>query len=97
LKLKHLLLIAAMVLPLGCGNPSASDGLNDKIGTMCTVQFRRGDALGGAAPLPVGPQSDSINGADVSVAGKLTAVDEKWIVLDDKTWIPRSSVLLIQF
>jgi hypothetical protein len=61
------------------------------------VQFRRGDALGGAVAMPVSPVTGNINGVDVAVAGKLTAADNDWIVLDDKTWIPRSSILLIQF
>jgi hypothetical protein len=96
-KLTHLLLVAAIIFPLGCKNASPTDLLNDKIGTNCTVEFRRGDALGSAAPLPVSPQTRSINGADVAISGKLTAVDSNWIVLDEKTWVPRSSILLIQF
>jgi len=47
--------------------------------------------------MPVSPVTGNINGVDVAVAGKLTAADNDWIVLDDKTWIPRSSILLIQF
>jgi hypothetical protein len=96
-KLIHLLLVAAIMLPLGCENPSPTDSLSGKIGTTCSVQFRRGDALGGAAPLPVSPTTGSINGAEVVISGKLTGVDRDWVVLDGKTWIPKSSILLIQF
>jgi hypothetical protein len=40
--------------------------------------------------------TNSINGAQVSLSGKLTAVDADWVVVDDQFWIPRSSILLIQ-
>ena len=92
-----ILFVAAVILPLGCGNPSPSDSLRAKVGTPCTIEFRRGDALGGAGSVPVPPQTDSINGAMVSISGKLTAIDADWVVLDGKVWVPRSSILLIEF
>ncbi len=69
------------------------------IGKQCTVQFRRGDALGGAGNLPVPPLSGSINGADTAVTGKLRTVTEEWIVIESANqsvmWIPKSAVLMV--
>jgi hypothetical protein len=69
-------------------------------GKMCTVQFRRGDALGSGAPLPVSPLAGNINGADTAVTGKLKAALDEWIVIEQgaaELWIPKASVLLIRF
>jgi len=74
-------------------------------GKNCTVQFRR-DALGGAANLPVPPTTPSINGATVAIQGKLIAVSHEAILLSSdgdkyvqgkQLWIPKSSILLIQY
>src|SRR5687767_12737962 len=71
------------------------------IGKECVVQFRRGDALGGAGNLPVAPLTGSINGAETSVSGKVRQVTEEWVVIEKankaQLWIPKSSVLLIVF
>jgi hypothetical protein len=71
------------------------------IGKECTVQFRRGDALGGAGNLPVAPLTSSINGAETSVSGKVRMVTEEWVVIERgdnaQLWIPKSSVLLLMF
>lgn len=70
------------------------------LGKSCTVQFRRGDALGGAGNLPVNPTTGSINGAEVAVSGTLRSVTSEWLSVEapNKTmlWIPKESVLLIQ-
>lgn len=69
------------------------------IGKDCVVQFRRGDALGSGANLPVPPMSASINGADTSVSGKLRNVTEEWIVIEsgDQSlmWIPKAAILMV--
>lgn len=78
------------------------------IGSRCKVQFRRGDALGSAAALPVPPITDTINGAEVGVSGKLLRADADWIVIEEngsgprylkehQLWIPCSAVLLLDF
>lgn len=51
------------------------------VGKNCTVQFRR-DWLGMTAVLPVSPTTNSINGAEVSIYGKLDHIDNDWIALD---------------
>jgi hypothetical protein len=73
--------------------------LNKKRGKPCTVQLKR-NALGGAAPTPVSPLTGNINGAEVAIYGKLYKVDKDAVVIiDGKTtyWIPKDSILLIQF
>lgn len=67
-------------------------------GTKCAVQFRR-DALGAAANLPVSPDTDNINGAQVSLTGTLKSMNADWIVVTQgKTdyWIARDSVLMLK-
>ena len=79
-------------------------------GTMCTVQFRR-DVLGAAHDLPIGPTTNNINGAIVSMTGELIAVSREAILLDQvnehyivndvpqmkRFWIPRSGILFIEY
>lgn len=72
--------------------------LKEQIGRSCTVQFRR-DALGAAAELPVSPTTGTINGAQVSVSGRLESVDRDWVVIKSGSkglFIPQSTVLMIQ-
>jgi hypothetical protein len=72
--------------------------LKEQIGKACTVQFRR-DALGAAMDLPVSPTTGGINGADVTVAGTLEAVDNEWLVVKSGSqglFIRQSAVLVIQ-
>jgi hypothetical protein len=95
----------AVILLTGCGESSKSassdnSGLEAKIGKVCTIQFRRGDGLGAGAQNPVPPNSDTMNGAEVSMVGTLMAVKGDWVVINFKgneVWIPRSSILLITF
>lgn len=86
------LTVMTMILS-GCGRPS-----QPPTGKNVTVQFRR-DALGSAHSLPISPTTDSINGARVSLTGKLIIINEEWVVLDfekNKHWIPRDAILLIR-
>ena len=64
------------------------------------MQFRR-DMLGTSANLPVGPMTDSIDGAAVSVGGKLPGADPDWIALENEVaggsmWVPRRNVLMLR-
>jgi hypothetical protein len=81
------------------GSQSSPERICPKLGASCTVQFRR-DALGASANLPVPPTTSSINGANVSVGGKFSKMNEDWVVLKGgnkgEIWIPRSVILLIE-
>lgn len=91
-------LVMAVALA-GCGG-AEKPALADRIGQHCTVQFRRGDALGRAGDLPVSPTAGNINGADVRVRGTLKAVSANWVTVEDESAeyrIPRESILLVQF
>jgi hypothetical protein len=99
------LFVASVTLFLfGCGgSQSVAENLPfaEKVGQLCTVQLRRGDALG-AGQTPVPPTTNAMNGAEVMVSGLLTAVTGRWIAIDsgrgnEEYWIPRESILLIQF
>lgn len=84
----------------GCGQPTASSSLSRKLGTNCVIQFRRGDGLGAGGGNPVPPTTSNMNGADVTVSGKLTSVSDLWVGLhQDKReyFIPRDAILLIDF
>jgi hypothetical protein len=91
------------VLVVGCDSAQpVSDKplLAEKVGQNCIVQFRRGDGLGAAGSLPVSATTGSINGAEVSVSGKLRAVSGGWIAVESGSTeydIPRESILLVQF
>lgn len=102
-------LLFALVAAAGCSDrqtsaaaapaPAAAAGPTLPIGSECTVQFRR-DALGGAASTPVGPLTNQTNGATVSLSGKLAMIDAEFVVIErpeDTLWVPRASVLLLQF
>ena len=89
---------------IGCDNKtsdsrSSPESMCPKLGASCTVQFRR-DALGASANLPVPPTTSSINGANVSVGGKFSKMNEDWVVLKGgnkgEIWIPRSVILLLE-
>lgn len=69
------------------------------VGARCTIQFRR-DALGGNMQNPISPTTSSINGASVSLSGKLKAVNSEWVVIkrgSKENWVPRDMVLMIEF
>ena len=99
--MRTLLITLASLALAGCasgetGTPHPGD---PPIGAQCRLQFNRSD-LGAAASLPIPPTTGSINGAEVSVSGKILSIDEDWVVLDDghsKLWVPRRNVLLLMF
>ena len=85
-----------------CQRPDQPAQLAQRLNAKCDVSFRRGDALGAAAPYPVPAHSDAINGAELTMAGKLVAVDSQGIVLRDERakrdhWIPLAAILRISF
>ena len=97
-------LLFGLVLALcGCSNSEPAvekSPLAEKIGQNCTVQFRRGDGLGAGSSAPVPPTTNAMNGAEVSLSGKLQAVTGGWIVVGTDNFeycIPRESILLVQF
>jgi hypothetical protein len=102
------LVVLVVSLSAGCESPDpeqqAISALRAKIGYRCTVQFRR-DALGAAAAVPVPPTTDNINGADVTLSGKLKDVKGDWLVLEyqrgvskpTEYWIARNSILSLEW
>ena len=83
-----------------CGCGGEQNPMAEKIGQNCTVQFRRGDALGAGGSLPVPPNTNAMNGAEVCVSGKLQSIAPAWVVVAQERreyYIPRESILLIQF
>ena len=96
------ILICATILTISQTGSSAALGggtSEPPIGKVCTVQFRRGDALGSGANLPLSPFTNGINGAETSVVGKLRNATDQWIVVErdgSNVWIPKSAILLIQ-
>lgn len=94
-RLTMITILATVAVVSGCG-PSSDK--QPPTGKSVTVQFRR-DALGSAHTLPVPPTTDSQNGAQVSLSGKLALVNTDWVVLKHSErdhWIPRDAVLLIR-
>jgi hypothetical protein len=97
------LLFGVVFALYGCSNSQPAveqTPLTGKIGQNCTVQFRRGDGLGAGGSAPVPPTTNAANGAEVCVSGKLQAVVGRWIVVEldnSEYYIPRESVLLVQF
>jgi hypothetical protein len=90
-------LCVAMMLS-GCGGGTESLA-NGRIGQRCVVQFRR-DALGSAAPVPIGPDTDNINGAEVTISGTLKRVQaEAILITTDKAeyLIPMAAILCLKF
>lgn len=73
--------VLAVLFAGGCGAPADKGpamGLRRRVGSECTIQFRR-DALGAAAALPISPETTGINGANVVLQGKLLGVDGDWL------------------
>ena|SRR5687768_17171768 len=106
MKARMIVLISALALMLilfvtcrGPSSPHADPEATPPLGKNCTIQFRR-DALGSGAGSPVPPLTSLHNGADVSLNGKLKNITPEWIVLDrngTELWIPKSTVLLLQY
>ena len=102
--------IVVIVLPLfaviSCDSKTscskAANRITPKAGAICTVQFRR-DALGASASLPISPTTYNINGAEVSIGGRFSRMDDSWVVLTafkndkkEEIWIPHSVILFIK-
>jgi hypothetical protein len=70
------------------------------LGKNCTVQLRRGDALGVATTGPIAPLTGSFNGGETAVSGKLHSANDEWVVIEGANnsllWIPKRSILLVQ-
>jgi hypothetical protein len=87
------------LLLVGCDTPSA---VGARIGRNCEVQIRR-DLLGTSSNLPVGVDTQNINGAAVALSGKLTEDSADYVVLTlpepamppREYIVPRSSILFI--
>jgi hypothetical protein len=86
--------------PTGADRFDLSNPSHPPLHAHCIVQLKR-DVLGaGGNNLPIGPTIETINGASVSVGGRLLRLDREWVVLDTgtkKLWVPRENVLLLQF
>ncbi|MEM8865855.1 MAG: hypothetical protein AAGF31_09965 [Planctomycetota bacterium] len=86
----------------GCGDYEADDLSRSQLrrwtGDFVKIQFRR-DALGAGRDLPIDPTTDSINGAEVTLAGRLSRVEGSAILLIDSSektvWIPRDVILTV--
>ena len=98
-----LTLISAIALTAvlsGCTESKAAPtSYGTLIGAPCKIQFKR-DLLGGNTALPIGPETDGINGAQLSLSGKFLRFNEDWIVLDGangEVWVPQNVVLLMKF
>jgi hypothetical protein len=93
-------LVSTILLLVGCADSNRDNLLSRKIGTKCTVSFRR-DALGMAATLPASPSGTSINGADMTMLGKLAGENLLEVLLVDSNGvehlIPRDAILQITF
>jgi hypothetical protein len=94
--------LGAVLLLAGCGSSPVEKPplLAEKIGQNCTVQFRRGDGLGAGGNIPVPPTTGAINGAEVSVSGKLRSASASWITVESgntEYYIPNDAILLVQF
>lgn len=76
--------------------------LSDHYGDACTVQLVR-SRLGYSGEIAVPATSNGINGADLSIQGRLLAFDTDGALLEGtgaaggKAWIPAENILLISF
>ena len=94
-------LVLLLVILVSCHKspPKPVAELTPPLGRNCTVQFRR-DALGAASTSPIPPLAGNFNGGETAIGGRLKNVTSEWIVLEragSELWIPRSSVLLLQY
>ena len=89
-----------LIFLAGCDAPSP---IGSRIGRDCVVQIRR-DLLGANANLPVGVETENINGAAVAVYGNLVGESADYVVLmlpkpatpPREYIVPRSSILFIR-
>ncbi len=85
------------------GFPVATAGRNRsptrKIEQRCIIQFRR-DTLESVPPVPIGPDTDNINGSEVTISGTLKRVQADVILITtDKAeyLIPIPAILCLKF
>jgi hypothetical protein len=93
------LITGLLILMSGAGCDTRRNLPTPPTGKECSVQLRR-DALGAAAGLPISPETDSINGATVSLHGTVRSADGDWICIERKggeIWIPKANILLIRY
>lgn len=95
------LALLAVFVTIGCDPANGDSVLGRRIGRNCSIHLRP-DALGTSANIPVSVMTDVMNGAQVSVTGKLLEANEEWIVIQDEPrnaeiGIPRSAVLAVRF
>jgi hypothetical protein len=87
---------AMMISACGGGSKPLA---NAKIGQRCVVQFRR-DALGSASPVPIGLDTDNINGSEVTIGGTLKRVQADAILITTTKAdyvIPMPAILCLRF
>ena len=99
------IIVVITVCVVGCKDRSQKDVLSEKVNSNCTVYFSRA-ALGGTSSNIVPVTTDNINGAKISLSGKLIKVTPEWIVLEyyldnnlkmkRNAWIPRGVVLFVR-
>jgi hypothetical protein len=93
------LITGLLILMPGAGCDTSPNLPAPPTGKECSIQFRR-DSLGAAADLPISPETDSINGATVSLHGTIRSAGGDWICIERKgaeIWIPKANILLIRY
>jgi hypothetical protein len=87
------------ILSAGCDVPRAPDSVLTKLHGQTVTVFIRHDVLGQASDIPSSISVGVLNGAEVSLTGKLILSSPHWIVIEvlDSRWtIPRENVLAIR-
>jgi len=87
------------ILSAGCDVPRAPDSVLTKLHGQNVTVFIRHDVLGQASDIPSSISVGVLNGAEVSLTGKLILSSPQWIVIEvlDSRWtIPRENVLAIR-
>ncbi len=82
----------------GNGTDMSKSDMKAWVGGVVKVQFRR-DALGAASNNPIPPRSGNHNGADTTIVGKLVKIEATGIVVEvnqNKTWVPREVILMVE-
>ncbi len=70
------MLLLVVLVCSGCEKPgSAAASGKIPAGSSCTIQFKR-DMLGISRELPISLMTGSMNGAEVSLSGKLIRMDD---------------------
>lgn len=100
-----LLVLSGCVNVENTGQGKNTPGIKQWVGQNVRVQFRR-DALGAAAPVPVDPNTGSLNGASTMIVGKLLKVESDGIYIESaripgtehisQKWIPREVILFVE-